>query len=471
MTTYDAVVVGAGPNGLSAAVTLAEAGRHVLVLEAADVIGGGTRTEELTRPGFRHDVCSAVHPLGAASPYLSTLPLGQYGLRWLHPEVPLAHPLDGGRAAVLHRSLDATAAALGVDERAYRRAVGPLVERWDDLAPALLGPLLRVPKHPLLLARFGMRAALPAAALAATLATDEAKALVAGCAGHAILPLHRPLTASFGLLLAASAHAVGWPVAGGGSQALADALAAHLGTLGGEIRTGTAVRSLSDVPASRVVLFDLAPSQVAAIAGDALPPSFRARLTRFRHGPGAWKVDYALDGPVPWTNADCRRAGTLHVGGTLAEIAAAERAVASGRTPERPFVLVAQQSVVDPSRAPAGKHTLWAYCHVPRGSTVDMTAAIEDQIERFAPGWRDFVLARHVAGPAWFEQHNPAYVGGDIAGGAHTGLQLALRPTRRTYRTPNERLFLCSASTPPGAGAHGMCGHHAALTALRTTLC
>lgn len=467
---YDAVVVGAGPNGLSAAVTLAEAGRHVLVLEAADVVGGGTRTEELTEPGFRHDVCSAVHPLGAASPYLSTLPLERYGLRWLHPEIPLAHPLDGGRAAVLHRSLERTAAGLGADERVYRRIVGPLVERWDDLAPALLGPLLRVPAHPVLLARFGLRAGLPASVLATRFDTDEARAILAGCAGHSILPLHRPLTASFGLLLAASAHAVGWPVAEGGSQALADALAAHLGALGGEVRTGTPVRQLADLPPSRAVLFDLAPSQVAAIAGDALAPSFRSKLTRFRHGPAVWKVDYALDGPVPWTNPDCRRTGTLHVGGTLAEVAAAERAVADGRTPERPFVLLAQQSVVDPTRAPAGKHTLWAYCHVPRGSTVDMTAAIEDQIERFAPGWQDLVLARHVAGPAWFERHNPAYVGGDIAGGAHTGLQLALRPTRRTYRTPDERLFLCSASTPPGAGVHGMCGHHAALTALRTTL-
>lgn len=469
----DAVVVGAGPNGLAAAVTLARAGRSVRVIEAADEVGGGTRSAELTLPGFVHDVCSAIHPLGAASPFFAELPLERHGLHWLHPELPLVHPLDGGRAGVLQRSVADTSAALAPpDGERYRKAIGSLAERWDALAPMLLAPLASLPRHPVTLARFAVPALAPATTFAhRRFEHDTAQAMFAGCAAHAILPLDHALTSSFGLLLMASAHAVGWPVAKGGSASIANALAAHLLELGGEIETGHPVRDLHELPPSRAVLFDLSPSQVASIAPDALPARYRSRLRRFRHGPGAFKVDYALDGPVPWANEAARRAGTLHVGGTLAEIVAAEDEVAKGRHPARPFVLVAQQSLADPSRAPGGKHTLWAYCHVPASSDVDMTEAIEHQLERFAPGFRDLVLARHVAGPRWMEHHDAAYIGGDIAGGAHTGLQLVFRPTvGRPYRTPNERLFLCSASTPPGAGVHGMCGNHAAQAALRSVL-
>jgi len=458
---------------LSAAVTLAAAGRSVLVVEGRDTVGGGTRTAELTLPGFRHDVCSAIHPLAAGSPYLSQLPLERYGLRWLQPELPLAHPLDGGRAGVLHRSVDETADGLGADAKAYRRWVGSIAERWDDLAPMVTGSLVKVPRHPLVLTRFGLPALVPASRAGRTwFSTDEAQALFAGCAAHAFLPLDHLLTTSFALVLLAAGHAVGWPVAAGGSQAIADALAAHLTELGGEIRTGELITSLAQLPPSRAVLLDLAPRQVADLAGDRLSERYRARLRQFSPGPAAFKVDYALSGPVPWTNVACRRAGTVHAGGTADEVAAGEAAIGAGRPPERPYVLVAQQSLVDPSRAPAGQHTLWAYCHVPNGSTFDMTERIEAQIERFAPGFRDLVLARHVAGPAWFESYNPSYVGGDIAGGAHRGLQLVFRPTIsvRPYHTPDPTLFLCSASTPPGAGVHGMCGHHAANAALASVL-
>ncbi|HEY8092908.1 MAG TPA: NAD(P)/FAD-dependent oxidoreductase, partial [Acidimicrobiales bacterium] len=352
-TLHDAVVVGAGPNGLAAAITLAQAGRSVLVLEAADTAGGGTRSAELTLPGFVHDVCSAVHPLAVGSPFLSGLPLERHGLRWLQPEIPLAHPLDGGRAAVLHRSVDETAAGLGADDRAYRRWIGGVVARWDELAPMITGPLVQVPRHPLALLRFGLPALAPAT-LAGRLGfeTPEARALFAGCAAHAFLPLHHALTTSFGLALMGSAHAVGWPVARGGSQAIADALVAHLRELGGEVRTNEPVQSLDQLPTSRAVLFDLAPRQVADIAGDRLPTRYRERLRRYRHGAGAFKVDYALAGPVPWTNEACRRAGTVHVGGSADEVAASEAAVARGRPAERPYMLVAQQSLVDPSRAP-----------------------------------------------------------------------------------------------------------------------
>ena len=471
--SYDAVVVGAGPNGLSAAITLAAAGRSVLVIEAADTVGGGTRSAELTRPGFIHDVCSAVHPLGIGSPFLSSLPLDRHGLRWLQPEVPLAHPLDGGRCGVLQRSVEDTAAGLGADGDAYRRWVGALADRWDELAPMLTGPLVRIPRHPFVLARFGLPALAPAATFAGRVFdTDEGRALFAGCAAHAFLPLDHLLTTSFGFVLLAAGNAVGWPVAAGGSQAIADALAAHLKELGGEIRTGETVTAVSQLPASRAVLFDLVPRLVASVAGDELPERFRSRLLEYRHGPGAFKVDYALSEPVPWTHEAARRAGTVHVGGSAEEVAASEASAAAGHAAERPYVLVAQQSLIDPSRAPAGQHTLWAYCHVPSGSTVDMTERLEAQIERFAPGFRDTVLARHVADPAWFEAHNPNFVGGDIAGGSHGGLQLVFRPTPQlhAYRTPNPRLFLCSASTPPGAGVHGMCGHHAARAALRGVL-
>ena len=466
---FDAVVIGSGPNGLSAAVRLAEAGRSVLVLEQADVIGGGTRSAELTLPGYVHDVCAAVHALGVSAPAMSLDTLGPHGLRWVWPEIPLAHPLDGGRAGVLHRSVDDTAAGLGADGRAWQRLFGPLVRDWPKVLPQLLGPVVSVPRHPIAMAGFGVHALQPATWVARRFESDEAAALFGGCAAHAILPLTRPLTAAFGLMLAGSAHADGWPVAAGGSQAVADALAARLKELGGEVRTGVHVRSLADVPAHDIALFDTNPAQLAAIAGDALPARYRTRLERFHHGPGAYKIDYALDGPVPWDNDDCRRAGTVHVIGTLPELVAAEADVAAGRMPDRPYVLVVQSSIFDPSRAPDGKHTLWAYAHVPHGYVGDATEAIEQQIERFAPGFRDVVLARHVTAPRGLEAYNPNYVGGDIAGGAHSGLQLVFRPTiaLRPYATPNPSLFLCSASTPPGAGVHGMCGLHAADRALR----
>lgn len=468
MTEWDAVVVGAGPNGLVAAVTIAEAGRSVLVLEAADAIGGGTRSAELTLPGYVHDVCSTIHTFTAVSPAFASMDLARHGLELVHPEVPLAHPLDGGRAGVLHRSLQETAAGLGEDADRYRGLFGPLLRNWDRIVGHILGPVVRVPRHPLALARFGLSALPPASLLRRRFETAEAAALFGGCAAHAFLPLDRPLTSSFGTVLLLGAHAAGWPVARGGSQAIADALAARLAELGGMIETGRRVRSLADLPQHRVALFDTTPGQLASIAGDDLPAGYCRRLQRFRHGPAAFKVDYALDAPVPWTNEACRAAGTVHVGGTFEEVAAAEADVAAGRMPERPFVLVAQQTLFDPSRAPEGKQTLWVYAHVPHAYDGDATEAIERQIERFAPGFRDVVLARHVTRPADFEELNPNHVGGDITGGSHDGLQLLLRPVARLqpYATPNPRIFLCSSSTPPGAGVHGMCGHHAALRAL-----
>lgn len=468
----DVVVVGAGPNGLAAAITCAEAGRSVLVLEAERSIGGGTRSAELTLPGFVHDVCSAIHPLAAVSPFFAHAGLERHGLELVHSEVAHVHPLDDGRAGVLHRSLAETVAGLGADGRAWDRHVGSVVRRWDDLAPAVLGPILRLPRHPLALAGFGLRGILPATWAGRAFATDEARGLFAGAAAHAFLPLTRPFTTAMGLMLLASGHVAGWPAVRGGTERLAEAMGARLAELGVRVETGHRVRSLDDIPPSRAVLFDLTPSQMVDICGDDLPSGYRARLGRFRHGPGVFKLDFALSEPVPWTNSDARRAGSLHLGGTLEEVAEAELAVHLGRHPRRPFVLVAQPTLADPSRAPAGKHTLWAYCHVPARSSLDMTDAIEDQIERFAPGFRDVVLARHRADSAWYETHNASYVGGDIAGGSHGGLQLLMRPVvaRDPYATPNPRFFLCSASTPPGGGVHGMGGLNAARSALRTTL-
>ena len=472
MADPDAVVVGAGPNGLAAAVALARAGRSVVVLEASGTIGGGARSEELTLPGFLHDNCSAVHPLGAGSPFLSDLPLGDHGLAWSHAELAAAHPLCDGSAAVLGHSLDETAAALGPDARAWHRLFAPLVRDWEPLRDTFLAPLVRLPPHPLLLARFGLRAVWPASALARRVFDGEAaRALFAGLSAHAILDLGHPLTSAFGLVLGTGAHVVGWPVARGGSQRIADALASYLRALGGEIITGRPVRSLDDLPPRATLLLDLTPRQVLEVAGDHLPPLYRRRLARFRYGPGSFKLDYALDAPVPWRAEACWRATTVHLGGPLEEIVASERDVTRGRHPERPFVLVAQPTLSDPSRAPAGRHTLWAYCHVPHGSTVDMTGAVEDQIERFAPGFRDRVLARHVTFPADMERHDANLVAGDIAGGSHGGLQLVGRPVLSPdpYALPmkGRKAFLCSASTPPGAGVHGMCGWWAAQSALR----
>lgn len=470
--TVDAVVVGAGPNGLAAAITLARAGRSVVVLEATETIGGGSRSAELTLPGFIHDVCSAIHPLAAVSPFFADAGLNRYGLELVQPEIALAHPLDNGRAGVLHRSLADTVAGLGVDGPTWDRHVGWTARHWDTLAPSVLGPLARVPRHPLTMGGFGMRAMMPATALARAFSTEEAKGLFGGGAAHAFLPLGRLFTASFGLMLLASGHVAGWPVARGGSRAIPDSMGRLLGELGVGIETGRPVLTLADVPPSRAVLFDVTPRQLLSICGDALPSGYRRRMARFRYGPGVFKIDYALSEPVPWTNEECRRAGSLHLGGTITEMAAAESEVAGGKHPQRPFVLVGQQSLCDPTRAPAGQHTLWTYAHVPNGSDVDMTRQIEDQIERFAPGFRDIVLARHVANTAWYEAHDANMIGGDIAGGSHGGLQLVLRPVPgvRPYRTGNPRFFLCSASTPPGGGVHGMCGMHAANAALRSTL-
>jgi phytoene dehydrogenase-like protein len=470
--THDAIVVGAGPNGLAAAITLAQAGRSVLVLEAAETIGGGTRTAELTLPGYRHDVCSAIHPLALASPFLRALPLERHGLSFAHPAIPLAHPLDDGSAVALHRSLAETAAGLGSDGPAYRRLMEPLARAWEPIVDDLLGPL-HLPRHPRALARFTRVGVRSATGLGTARFTGvRARAVLAGAAAHSFRPLASPATAAYGLMLAMLAHGVGWPAAVGGSQAIADALASLLRELGGEIQTGREVRSLADVRGARAVLLDVTPRQLLAITGDRLPARFRRALERYRYGPGAFKVDYALAGPVPWTAPDCRAAGTLHLGGTMEEIARSEDDVARGRHAARPFVLVAQQSLFDATRAPAGGHTLWAYCHVPNGSAISATDAIESQIERFAPGFRDLIRARSVMGTAALQVYNANYVGGDINGGAADLRQLLTRPVaqRVPYATPDPRLFICSSSTPPGGGVHGMSGHHAARAALRGVL-
>jgi len=467
---YDAVIVGSGPNGLAAAITLARAGRSVLVREEAETVGGGTRSAELTLPGFVHDVCSAVHPLALGSPFFRSLPLAEHGLQFVHPEAPLAHPLDGGRAVVVERSLEQTAAGLGPDGRAYARLLGPVVSAWEQLGEAILGPLLAVPRHPLVLARFGLVALRPAASLARRAFHEEpARGLFAGAAAHSMQPLERAGTSSFGLVLLALAHVHGWPVARGGSQAIADALASYLRSLGGVVETGAPVDSLAELPLSRLVLCDVTPRELLRLAGDRLSGRYRRALERFRYGAGVFKLDYALDGPVPWAAPECRRAATVHLGGTLAEIAASERAPARGEHAEQPYVLLAQPSLFDLSRAPEGKHTVWAYCHVPNGSTVDMAGRVEAQIERFAPGFGDRVLARSVLGPSELEARNRNYIGGDINAGAADLRQLVARPALRRvpYSTPVPGLYLCSSSTPPGGGVHGMCGFLAARAALR----
>jgi phytoene dehydrogenase-like protein len=470
---YDAVIVGSGPNGLAAAITLARAGRSVLVLEAKDTVGGGSRTLDLTLPGFHHDICSAIHPLGVGSPFFRSQPLNEFGLDWVHPDAPLAHPLDDGTAVMLERSVEATATArnLGRDAEAYKRLMEPLVRDWPKIENFLLGPLrIPIPFHPIALSRFGIPALLPARALASILFREErARAIFAGMAAHSMLPLERAASAAVALVLGILGHAVGWPVAAGGSQSIVNSMATYLRTLGGEIVTGVEVTSMDDLPRSRAVLFDLTPWQVTQIAGNRLPQGYKKRLSRFRHGPGVFKIDYALDAPVPWRAAECSRAATVHLGGTLEDIALSEREVTRGRPAQRPFVLIAQQSLFDPSRAPEGQHTLWAYCHVPNGSTFDMTERIEAQIDRFAPGFRDRVLSRHITSPAAYHDYNPNYIGGDISGGLQDIRQLFTRPLPQAvpYKTANRHIFICSSSTPPGAGVHGMCGYFAAKAALR----
>ena len=469
MPTYDAVVVGSGPNGLSAAIVLARAGLSVLVLEAHETIGGGARTEELTLPGFKHDICSAIHPMGVMSPFFKTLPLAEYGLVWLDSPYPITHPLDDGSAAVLELSVDKTAARLGRDGDAYRRLMQPFASNAAALFDEILRPLRLLPHHPFLLARFGLDGVRSALSLAKRFRGDAARALFGGCAAHSFLPLDDAGSASFGLVLAIAGHAIGWPCAKGGSAAIIHALAGYLRSLGGTIQTSTPVRTMGDVPDSRVVLFDVTPRQLAGIAGDDLPTSYTKRLRRFRYGPGVFKVDWALDGSIPWRAEECRHSATVHVGGSIEEIASHEAAIWQGRNTGRPFVLVAQQSLFDDSRAPDGKQTGWAYCHVPHGSTDDMTEAIEQQIERFAPGFRQRILARHTMNTAAYESYNPNIVGGDISGGANMLSQVIARPflKRDPYSTPNKRIYLASSSTPPGGSVHGMCGYWAARSAMK----
>lgn len=467
MSAFDAAVVGSGPNGLAAAVALASTGRKVVVYEAAETPGGGTRTDALTLPGYRHDVCSAIHPMGLASPFFSGLGLEDEGLTWIHPDVPLAHPLDDEPAALLRRSVQETAAGLGADADAWRALFEPLQQGFDDIIADSLGPL-RVPRHPLRMSRFGLQALRSARKLAeGWFTTARARALFAGTACHSVLPLEAASSAAIGLMLTTAGHAVGWPIARGGSAAIADALVARLEKLGGEVVCERPITSVADVDTEGPILFDTSPSALARIAEAELPASYQARLHAFRHGPGSCKVDYALDGPVPWRDPEVLRAGTVHLGGTLAELADAERAPHEGDIPEHPYVLVAQQSLFDDTRAPAGKHTLWAYCHVPNGCADDVSEKIETQLERFAPGFKDIVLHKTVRTAAALERYNPNYVGGDIGGGVVDLRQLFARPVSMAspYRTPHPRLFLCSASTPPAGGVHGMCGFFAAKAA------
>ena len=465
-----AVVIGSGPNGLAAAIVLAQAGYGVEVHEAQPTIGGAARTLPLTLPGFFHDFGSTIHSMAAGSPFFSSLPLAQHGVEWIHPPSPLAHPLDDGTAVMLERDLDDAANALGADGRRWRSFFRPLAENWPQLAAEILQPIIHIPRHPFLLARFGIPALMPAHMFAGRFLKDErTRALFAGIAAHSFLPLDAPFSSSGGITLAAAAHAVGWPMARGGAQSLTNALASILGELGGCIHTHSPVTSLDAFVRDTLFLCDISPRQLLAITGHRLKWNFQQSLSRFKPGPGAFKLDYALSEPIPWTAKDCLRAGTVHLGGTLAEIAASECAIADGNHPDRPFVLLAQPTLFDKTRAPEGKHIAWAYCHVPNGSTVDMADRIETQIERFAPGFRECILGRHISSPTTLESMDANLIGGDISGGAMTLRQTILRPTRRNYATSDPNIFLCSASTPGVGGVHGMCGYHAAQAALKSS--
>lgn len=468
MRSPDAIVVGSGPNGLAAALTLARAGLSVEVLEGAETPGGGCRTEELTLPGYLHDVCSAVHPLLMESAFFTLTDLEKRGVKLCTPAVAFAHPLDDARAGAVVMSVDETALSLGPDAHSYSRLMQPLVGDIHKIVPTVLAPLRSLPAHPLAMIRFTMEGIPPARAVAKRFKTEEARGLFAGAAAHAMIPLDKPLTGSYGLLFTMMAHSSGWPVVQGGSARIIDALVAEFESLGGKLVTGRWVRSLAELPSAKVVMLDVSPKELLEMAGDRLPRHYARALRRFKYGPGVCKVDWALEGPVPWEAPACREAGTVHLGGTFEEVALSESEVAAGRHPERPYCLVAQPSVIDATRAPAGKHTLWAYCHVPSGSDVDMTERIESQIERFAPGFRDLILAKATRTAHESEQHNPNYVGGDVNGGAATLRQTLFRPTVswRPYRTAIDGVYLCSASTPPGGGVHGMCGLQAAQTAL-----
>jgi len=472
MPIYDAIVIGSGPNGLAAAIELARNDRKVLVVEGASTIGGGTRTTALTLPGFKHDYCSAVHPMGALSPFFRQLPLGNFGLEWIYPKASVAHPLDDEPAVLLYKSLEKTAEGLDVDQKNWTNTFQYFIENGPELLEDSLKPL-GIPNHPLLLARFGMNAMFPSTLYARyKFKGHRARALFAGCAGHSVLPLNFSFTSALGLMFAVTGHLVDWPIAKGGSTKITEALASYFKQLGGEIHTNFIVNSLSELPDAKAYLFDTDPRQLAAIAGDALPNGYKNRLMRYNYGPGTFKLDWALDGPIPWRDQRCLLASTVHVGGRLQEIAVSEQMAWDGKHCDKPYLILCQQSQFDSSRAPHGKHTGYAYCHVPNGSTVDMTNVIERQIERFAPGFRDLILGRHKTFPRDFQQYNPNYFGGAITGGAANFSQLFTRPIARfnPYKTPNAKLFLCSASTPPGGGVHGMCGYWAAQTVLENDI-
>ncbi len=466
-TDYDAVVVGSGPNGLSAAITLQHAGLSVLLVEAKDTIGGGLRSAELTLPGFVHDICSAVHPLAAGSPFLQSLPLTDHGLEFIYPPVAAAHPFDTGQAVGLSGSFTDTAATLGIDKQEYIDLMRPMVRDWPTMAADILGPL-RFPKHPYNMARFGLDALPPVTQLAKRFKTMEVKGLLAGMAAHSIQPLTNLATSAIALVLMTAGHLRGWPIPRGGSQTIADALASYFRSLGGTIETGRPIRGLGQLPPSKAVLLDVTPKQLLEIAESRFSPLYKQQLRRYRYGMGVFKIDWALDGPIPFTAPECRQAGTIHLGNTLREIVSAEQMTVEGELPEKPFVLLAQQSLFDDSRAPAGKHTAWAYCHVPNGSTADRTEAIEQQVERFAPGFRDLIIGRHTMNTQQVEAYNPNYIGGDINGGIIDIRQLYTRPVIGVspYRTSAPGIYVCSSSTPPGGGVHGMCGYHAARRAL-----
>jgi phytoene dehydrogenase-like protein len=465
---YDAVIVGSGPNGLAAAIRLALEGLQVKVYEAGATVGGGMRTGELIRPGYKHDICSAIHPMAAASPFLKKLPLNQFGLEWILPEYAAAHPLDDGTSAILSHDLFETAFLLGEDESRYRKMVQPISDHWDELCSDFLGPL-RFPENPIKLASFGLKGVLPASVLQKMFKTQKGKALLAGMAAHSLLPLSSAATAAIALVFYGAAHNGGWPLPKGGSQRIADAMASYLQFLGGEIETGVKIESLSQLPDATAILFDLTPQQVLDIAGNTLPSSYRNRLQKYRYGAGVFKADYILNEPVPWKDSSCAKAGTVHAGGSFAEIAQSEKIVNEGKHPDKPFVLVAQQSLFDQTRTPDEKHTLWAYCHVPNGSEKDMTRQIESQIERFAPGFKDVIDQRTTMNCADFQAYNANYIGGDINGGRQDLTQLFSRPAGlyKPYKMPAKGLYFCSSSTPPGGGVHGMCGYHAADLVLR----
>ena len=466
---YDAIVIGSGPNGLAAGIRLVQEGLSVKIFEKEDTIGGGTRTLALTQPGFHHDICSAIHPLAKASPYLKTLPLENYGLEWIQPEVPVAHPLDDKPAGALFRSLDKTVDYLGNDGNTYRKWITPFVNAWDDLLDDILAPFSPLPNNPILMARFGLKALRSASGFAKRYQTEKARAVFAGLAAHGIMPFDAKATAAIGLVLGTAAHTVGWPYPKGGSHQITKAMVGYFESLGGKVETGTEITTIDELPSSRSILFNNTPRQILDISGDKLPQSYAKKLQRYEYGQGVFKLDFALNEPIPWKDELCRKAGTVHLGGTFEEIAASEKQSANGQHPEKPYVLVAQQSLGDDSRAPDHNHTGWAYCHVPNGSTEDMAEPIISQIERFAPGFRDCILDSHAMNAQDMQTYNPNYIGGDINGGRADITQLFTRPAGLfdPYHIPETNMYIASSSTPPGGGVHGMCGFHAAESVLR----